>query len=313
MNALKAKVGRVALLYGGQSAERDVSLKSGAAVLKALRSCGVDVTAIDCQSDLVGQLARGNYDRAFIALHGQGGEDGTVQGLLEWLKIPYTGSGVMASALGMDKVRCKQLWRGIGLPTAQFARLDACTDWAATLQLLGGAAMVKPAREGSSIGMARVRSAVELEAAWRLAARYDAEVLAEQLLEGAEYTVSIVGRRVLPAIHIEVAGDFYDYTAKYLSDQTQYHCPAAVTVQLAGQLSDLALAAFDAVGCSGWGRVDFMCDSTGAPQLLEVNTVPGMTDHSLVPMAAAAVGMSFEELVTAILLTTLPAETDLQS
>jgi D-alanine-D-alanine ligase len=309
MSGLAAAMGRVALLYGGHSAEREVSLKSGAAVLAALRSEGVDVTAIDCRQGAVEQLQAGGFDRAFIALHGPGGEDGSIQGLLDWLQIPYTGSGVMASSLGMDKVRCKQLWRGVGLPTAQFATLTADSDWAQCLAALGGAAMVKPAQEGSSIGMARVDSAAGLEAAWRGAAHYDGQELAEALLPGPEYTVSIVGRQVLPAIHIEVAGSFYDYSAKYLSDTTQYHCPAAIPAPLAEQLSSLALAAFDAIGCRGWGRVDLMCDQRGAPQLLEVNTVPGMTDHSLVPMAAAAAGLNFSQLVMAILSTTLDGAT----
>lgn len=310
MSALATQFGSVALLYGGQSAEREVSLKSGAAVLAALRGEGVDVTPIDCDSSLATQLAAGGFDRVFIALHGPGGEDGSVQGLLDWLELPYTGSGVLASALAMDKVRCKQLWRGIGLPTANFASLNATTDWAATLAELGGAAMVKPACEGSSIGMACATTAEQLEQAWRAASRYDTEVLAEQLLSGAEYTVAVVGRQVLPTIQIEVAGEFYDYSAKYLSDQTRYHCPAPVSAALEQQFRQLALAAFDAVGCSGWGRVDLMCDSDGTPQLLEVNTVPGMTDHSLVPMAAAAVGMNFAELVVAILATTLTADSE---
>lgn len=305
MSGLAAQFGRVALLYGGQSAEREVSLKSGAAVLAALRGEGVDVTPIDCDSGLAGRLAVGGFDRVFIALHGPGGEDGAVQGLLDWLGLPYTGSGVLASALAMDKVRCKQLWRGIGLPTANFVTLSATTEWAETLAYLGGAAMVKPACEGSSIGMARATTAEQLEQAWRAASRFDTEVLAEQLLSGAEYTIAVVGRRVLPVIQIEVAGEFYDYSAKYLSDQTRYHCPAPISAELEQQFRALALAAFDAVGCSGWGRVDLMCDENGAAQLLEVNTVPGMTDHSLVPMAAKAEGITFSQLVMAILATTL--------
>lgn len=305
MSSLLNRLGRVALLYGGQSAEREVSLKSGEAILAALRSAGVDVVPIDCNHNVVEQLQKGGFDRAFIALHGPGGEDGKIQGLLEWLHIPYTGSGVMASSLAMDKVRCKQIWRGLALPTARFATLNAQSDWRHVLTQLGGRAMVKPAREGSSVGMTIVESAQQLEAAWRAASRYDAQVLAEQLLGGPEYTVAIVGRQILPAIEISVAQGFYDYTAKYHSAQTQYLCPANIDDSFAEQLSQLALAAFDAVGCSGWGRVDLMCDSDGTAQLLEVNTVPGMTDHSLVPMAAAAVDMSFEKLVMTILESTL--------
>ncbi len=293
--------GRVAVLCGGWSGEREISLKSGAAVLDGLRSAGVDAYLIDAGEDLLAQLLAAPPAAAFIALHGRGGEDGTLQGALEWLGVPYTGSGVKAAALAMDKLRCKQLWQGAGLPTATFAALDAATDWADTLAALGGAAMVKPAREGSSLGMARARTPTELEAAWRAAAVYDDCVIAETWLSGPEYTVAILGDRALPAIRLEVAGEFYDYAAKYLRDDTRYHCPCGLPPEREAELQRLALAAFASLEGRGWGRVDVMADAQGQFRLLEVNAVPGMTDHSLVPMAARAAGLSFAELVTEIL------------
>lgn len=293
--------GRVAVLCGGWSAEREISLKSGAAVLEGLRSSGVDAYQIDAGDDLLAQLIAAPPAAAFIALHGRGGEDGTLQGALEWLGIPYTGSGVKAAALAMDKLRCKQLWQSTGLPTAAFATLDAGTDWARALAALGGDVMVKPAREGSSLGMARARSAAELEAAWRAAAAYDSCVIAEAWLAGAEYTVAILDDRALPAIRLEVAGEFYDYEAKYLRDDTRYHCPCGLPGQREDELQRIARAAFASIEGRGWGRVDLMADVQGQFRLLEVNAVPGMTDHSLVPMAAAAAGISFAELVVEIL------------
>lgn len=294
-------LGRVAVLYGGRSAEREVSLKSGAAVLRGLLEAGVDAYGIDAGVDLLQQLLATRPDRVFIALHGSGGEDGTVQGALEWLGIPYTGSGVKAAALAMDKLRCKQLWQGAGLPTARFAVLEAGSDWAAVLAELGGDVMVKPAHEGSSLGMARARSAAELEQAWRAAHAYDACVIAESWIAGAEYTIAILGARALPVIRLETEREFYDYEAKYLRDDTRYLCPCGLPAEREAELQALALRAFASLDARGWGRVDVMATADGQWCLLEVNAVPGMTDHSLVPMAAAAAGLSFAELVLEIL------------
>lgn len=302
---MQAKFGRVALLLGGTSAEREVSLLSGAAVLQALQSAGVDVTAIDAGATLVSDIENGNFDRIFIALHGRGGEDGTLQGMLDYFGLPYTTSGVLASALAMDKWRCKLLWSGLGLPTAPFALLTADTDWAAVLEQLGGAVMVKPANEGSSIGMGKARNAAELQARWAAAAKHDSLVIAEHLLSGPEYTVAVVGGEVMPPIRIEAMADFYDYNAKYISDETRYHCPCGLPEDEVRAMQQLAKRAFDAVGCSVWGRVDLMADASGELFLLEVNTVPGMTSHSLVPMAAKVAGYSFEQLVVRILEQTL--------
>ena len=293
--------GRVGLLYGGRSSEREVSLMSGQAIHKALLELGIDVVAIDVSDDLLQVLPRYNLDRVFIALHGTGGEDGTLQGALEYIGLPYTGSGVMASALAMDKMRCKQLWQGIGLPTTDFALLHSESDWAAVLAKLGGKVMVKPACEGSSIGMSRAQTAEELKTAWQGAAKYAASVIAEPLLPGPEYTVAIIDGQVLPSIRIESNAEFYDYQAKYFSEQTQYLCPSELSPYREAQLQQLCLAAFDAVGCTGWGRVDVMADAEGRFQLLEVNTSPGMTSYSLVPMAAKAAGISFNQLVQKVL------------
>jgi D-alanine-D-alanine ligase len=296
-----AQFGRVGLLYGGVSSERDISLMSGAAVHQALLNLGIDVVAIDAGSDLLQQLPRHNLDHVFIALHGPGGEDGRLQGALEYLDLPYTGSGVLASALAMDKLRCKQLWQGIGLPTADFAILEQQSDWATTLHQLGGKAMVKPACEGSSIGMSRAESPAQLQSAWAEAAKYATTVIAESLMEGEEYTVAILAEQVLPSVRIQSNDVFYDYQAKYFSDKTQYFCPAGLSDAREQELRILAMQAFKAVGCSGWGRVDVMVDADNKFQLLEVNTVPGMTSHSLVPMAAKTAGLDFDQLVLAIL------------
>ena len=296
-----SEFGRVGLLYGGSSSEREVSLMSGEAVHQALLNLGIDVVAIDAGENLLQSLPGYQLDHVFIALHGPGGEDGTLQGALEYLNLPYTGSGVLASALAMDKLRCKQMWRGIGLPTADFALLTADSDWAAELQRLGGQVMVKPAAEGSSIGMSRAQSAEKLQAAWADASRYNTSVIAEPLLPGPEYTVAIVQGQILPSIRIESNAEFYDYQAKYFSDQTQYLCPSELYASREQELQTLCLKAFDSVGCRGWGRVDVMVDRAGQFQLLEVNTVPGMTSHSLVPMAAKAAGLSFDQLVETIL------------
>ena len=297
----RAKFGRVGLLYGGTSSEREVSLMSGGAVLNALQQLDIDVTAIDVQNDLLQILPSHNLDRVFIALHGPGGEDGTLQGALEHLGLPYTGSGVLASALAMDKLRCKQMWQGIGLSTADFAVLNAQSDWLAILRSLGGKVMVKPACEGSSIGMSRAETPTQLKRAWQQAAEFDMTVIAEPLLEGAEYTVAILGDQALPSIRIRTDEVFYDYQAKYFSDDTQYQCPSDLSPEREAEIRELSLDAFNSVGCTGWGRVDLMLDSSDRFQLLEVNTSPGMTSHSLVPMAAQAAGLDFQQLVQAIL------------
>lgn len=294
--------GKVAVLLGGTAAEREVSLKSGTAVLQALLRRGVDAHAIDVQGpQALWELAQGGFDRVFIALHGRGGEDGVIQGALESLGLPYTGSGVLGSALGMDKLRTKRLWLGAGLPTPDFVVLDAHTDFDAIVARLGLPIMVKPAREGSSIGMTKVTQAEQLADAWREAVRYDQEVLAERWIKGAEYTASILHGEPLPLIRLETPRDFYDYEAKYFADDTRYHCPCGLDPARERELQELALRAFDAVGASGWGRVDLMVEDDGRPWLLEVNTVPGMTDHSLVPMAARVAGIDFDELVWRIL------------
>ncbi len=298
--------GRVAVLMGGWSAEREVSLKSGGAVLEALRGHGIDALAVDVQSgEALLELLEAGVDRAFIALHGRGGEDGSVQGALEVLGIPYTGSGVLASALAMDKLRCKQFFDGVSLPTPPFMVMDAEADHEFIAASLGLPLMVKPALEGSSIGLSRVEHVGELADAWQAAARYPGPVLAEKWIEGEEYTVAILGEEALPVIRVETPHAFYDYSAKYEADSTQYHCPAGLAAAEEQQMQRLALAAFRAVGGTGWGRVDLMRDSDGVDWIIEINTVPGMTDHSLVPMAARARGMAFDELVLAILRQTL--------
>ena len=298
--------GRVAVLLGGRSAEREISLKSGSAALAALVAAGVDAVGVDAAApDLLAQLAAGNFARAFVALHGRGGEDGTLQGALEWLGLPYTGSGVLGSALAMDKLRAKQLWQGAGLPTAAYQVASADSDWDTVVAQLGLPLMVKPAREGSSIGMSKVERAVDLPAAVATAAAHDPQVLVERFIGGGEYTVGIVGDRVLPAIKLETPRAFYDYEAKYLRDDTRYLCPCGLPPDAEHALQRLALEAFQALDCRGWGRVDLLLDSAGTPYLMEANTVPGLTDHSLVPLAARAVGLSFEQLALAILDTSL--------
>lgn len=298
--ALIERLGRVGVLFGGRSAEREISLKSGAAVVAALEAVGVDCVALDMGRDSIAQLQSAGLDRAFIALHGPGGEDGRIQAVLEYLDIPFTGSDVQSSAIAMDKLRTKQLWRGVGVRTPDFAVLGEGSDWAAVLAELGGEVMVKPAHEGSSLGMARVNDPQALASAYREAAGFDATVIAERLVTGAEYTVSILGDRALPAIRLETGHEFYDFDAKYRAGDTQYLCPCGLDKDSEAQLQREALAAFKALGCRGWGRVDVMADSNGHWQMLEVNTVPGMTDHSLVPMAAKAAGLDFNELILAI-------------
>jgi len=295
-----ADYGRVALLLGGRSAEREISLKSGRAVAEAMTRLGVELTAIDPGDDVIEQLRAGGFDRAFIILHGRGGEDGCIQGALETIGMPYTGSGVLGSAIGMDKHRTKLVWAGAGLPTAEFVLLTGAADLK-TAAALGFPLMIKPANEGSSIGMARADDAAGLEAAWRAAAAYDDAVIAERWLPGDEYTCAILGDQALPLIRLETPNAFYDFEAKYQSDSTRYICPCGLPDEVEAEFQALCKRAFATVGGSGWGRVDFMLDGDGRPVLLEVNTVPGMTDHSLVPMAARVAGMDFDALVLRIL------------
>jgi D-alanine-D-alanine ligase len=270
-------------------------------VLKALRSRGVDAVAFDPAERSMEDLIREQYARAFIALHGRFGEDGTIQGVLEWLGIPYTGSGVLASALAMDKLRTKRLWAAEKLPTPAYELLFAQTNFRIAARKLGLPLMVKPASEGSSIGMSKVRTAAKLEEAYRVAVKCDPVVIAEQFIDGIELTGAILGERALPLIKLETPRDFYDYQAKYLSDDTRYIVPCGLPAGKEQELQELCLAAFRALGCRGWGRVDLMLNKRGRPYLLEVNTSPGMTDHSLVPMAARAIGMSYEDLCIKIL------------
>lgn len=296
-----ADFGRVAVLYGGQSAERSVSLNSGHAVLQALQARGIDARGIDVGDDIVRQLQEGNFDRAFIVLHGRGGEDGVIQALLQWLGLPYTGSGVLGSALAMDKLMTKCVWQGAGLPTPPYVLLDGSQEAELQAEQLGFPLIVKPASEGSSIGMSKVERAEELHAAWALAAEQDKRVFAERWIHGGEYTVTIVGDQVLPLIRVETPNSFYDFDAKYQAGTTRYLCPCGLAADQEQLLQQLAQQAFDLLGCSGWGRVDLFVDGDGQAWLIEVNTVPGMTDHSLVPMAAQAVGMDFGLLVWRIL------------
>ena len=297
--------GKVGVLLGGRSAEREISLKSGAAVLAALRRRGVDAHAFDPAEHTLAELERAGFERIFVILHGRGGEDGTLQGALELMGIPYTGSGVMASALGMDKWRTKLVWQGAGLPVPDYRLLDAQSDFEAVERELGLPLFVKPACEGSSVGVSKVKTAGGLRAAYAEAARHDTLVLAERYIGGGEYTVAILGEgahmQALPVIRIVPATEFYDYEAKYFRDDTRYLCPAGLSAELETTMRDLARRAFAVLGCRGWGRVDILLDDDGSPQLLEINTAPGMTDHSLVPMAARAAGIDFDELCLRIL------------
>jgi D-alanine-D-alanine ligase len=294
-----ADFGKVAVLFGGRSAERDVSLKSGSAVLAALKSSGVDAHAFDPAERELAELK--GFDRVFIALHGRYGEDGTIQGALELMGIPYTGSGVLASALAMDKWRTKLVWQSAGIPTPRYVLLNSHTDYDAVVKELGLPLMVKPASEGSSIGMSKVTRAEDLKPAHELAARHDPLVIAEQFVAGAEYTAAILGEQGLPLIRLETPHTFYDYDAKYLANDTRYICPCGLPPERERAFQALALRAFQVIGCRGWGRADFIVDETGTPYFLEMNTAPGMTDHSLVPMAARQAAMSFEQLVVRIL------------
>jgi D-alanine-D-alanine ligase len=295
------KFGKVAVLLGGRSAEREVSLKSGGMVLDALRARGVDAHAFDTKERDVAALVKERFERAFIALHGRFGEDGTMQGVLEWLRIPYTGSGVLASALAMDKLRTKRIWQAERLPTAPYAVLTKDSDFKAVARRLGVPLFVKPASEGSSVGMTKVKRAADLEEAFALAVNYDSVVIAEKFVDGPELTAAILGEEALPIIRIETPREFYDYEAKYVANDTRYLIPCGVSKTKERELQALCLKAFRALGCTGWGRVDLMLSRQGRPYLLEVNTSPGMTDHSLVPMAARAVGISYQELCVKVL------------
>lgn len=297
--------GRVAVLLGGLNAEREVSLNSGAAVLRGLQEAGIDAHGIDVGKDIIAVLQAGNYDRVFNILHGSVGEDGVIQGALELLGLPYTGCGVMASAVCMDKLITKQIWLGAGLPTPEHRILTEDTDFDTIVTELGLPLAVKPVREGSSVGITKVVRSEQLKSAFELALRSDPVVMAEQWIVGDEYTVSMLDGEALPAIRIEPEGEIYDYVAKYLSDNTQYHCPCGLNTDAEQAMQQLARSAFAAVNGEGWGRVDLMRDGDGRNWLIEVNTNPGMTDHSLVPKAAARVGYSFSQLVVRILETTL--------
>ncbi len=295
------RFGKVGVLLGGRSAEREVSLASGARVLTALREAGVDAHAFDPGERDVSALMAEKFDRVMIALHGRFGEDGTIQGVLEWLGIPYTGSRVMASALAMDKWRTKLIWQAAGIPTPDFMLLDAQSDWSAVVARLGLPLFVKPAREGSSLGMTRVTELAQLPQAWRLAAQYDDLVLAACNVDGGEYTCDILADEPLPMTRLVPANDYYDYEAKYLRDDTEYRVPCGLSPEAEQAIGVLAARAFAVLGGSGWGRLDVMIDAGGQPYFLEANTSPGMTDHSLVPMAARAAGIGFSELVLRIL------------
>jgi len=301
MTAIK----KVAVLYGGNSAERDVSLRSGEAICNGLNKGGYQAFLFDTKTKELNELKQLGVDYAFIALHGRGGEDGCIQGALEYMNIPYTGSGVLGSALSMDKIRSKQIWQSLSLPTSPFCIVSKsnfkASDVNEVLAQLGGKVMVKPSHEGSSIGMAMAENAEQLARALTEAFGFDEHILVEAWIDGPEYTVSILGDNALPAIHMETPRDFYDYEAKYQSTSTQYHCPCGLANDEEETLGQLALSAFKATGAQGWGRVDLMKTSAGKWQLLEVNTVPGMTETSLVPKSALQYGLSFEELVCAIL------------
>jgi D-alanine-D-alanine ligase len=296
-----SSMGKVAVLFGGRSAEREVSLKSGAAVLASLLRSGVDAHAFDPAERDLHELKTERFERVFIALHGRFGEDGTVQGALELMGIPYTGSGVLASALAMDKWRSKLVWQAAGLPIPAFTLLTADSDWDAVAATLGLPLFVKPANEGSSVGISKVKRVEDLPAAYLEAAKHDPLVLAESFIGGGEYTAAIVAGQALPVIRIVPANEFYDFEAKYLRDDTRYLCPAGLSAAQEQEMQRLAVQGFALLGGAGWGRVDFLCDEHGTAYLLEANTSPGMTDHSLVPMAARQVGMDFDALVLAIL------------
>ncbi|MGM0525292.1 MAG: D-alanine--D-alanine ligase [Pseudomonadota bacterium] len=305
----QAAYGKVAVMMGGHSAEREVSLKSGNAVLAALRGLGIDASAFDPAQQPLQQLLNEQYDRVFIALHGRGGEDGSIQGALQTLQIPYTGSGILGCALAMDKVRTKQIWQALGLPLAESVSVEpqqiASIDSVDILRRLGGRVIVKPANEGSSIGMSVANSVEQLTAALEMAFNYDQQVLIERWIVGQEYTVGLLAEQALPVIRLQTTHEFYDFSAKYQAQDTEYHCPSGLSEADETTLKQLALQAFKALGCTDWGRIDAMRDEEGSWYLLEANAVPGMTEKSLVPMAARANGDSFAALVEKILAQTL--------
>jgi len=295
-----SEIGHIVVLTGGQSAEREISLLGGAAVIKSLSKLGAKVSSLDYDNELIAKLQQLRPDVVFNMLHGRGGEDGVVQGLLEVMELPYTGSNVLASALSMDKVKTKLIWQQLGLSTASFVLLDETSDWS---QIVGdfGSVVVKPVQEGSSIGMAIVDNTDDLRGAFEEAQKFDRCVMAERYVDGREFTVAVLGDRVLPTIQLRTDRQFYDYDAKYLDNDTQYICPAELSEARQAELNALTLSAFRALSCSGWGRVDVMQDRNGVFYLLEVNTVPGMTDHSLMPMAARQAGLEFEDLLMEII------------
>ena len=293
--------GKIAVLMGGLSAEREISLMSGGNVLEALRKAGVDAHAFDPAEREIFELKRDGFARVFIALHGRYGEDGTVQGALELMRIPYTGSGVMASALAMDKVRTKMVWTAAGIPTPRFEVIDAQSDWAGVASRLGLPLIVKPVREGSTIGLTKVLQAVDLAQAYATAAKHDPLVMAEEFISGQELTAGFLGETALPLIRIEAPQGNYDYQNKYFSDETKYHCPCGLPEVEEQRIRDLVMKSARALGCAGWGRADLIRRADGSVQFLEMNTSPGMTGHSLVPMAARQAGLSFNDLVLRIL------------
>jgi D-alanine-D-alanine ligase len=302
---LSARLGRVAVLYGGMSAERQVSLKSGSMVLAALKRGGLTAQAFDPAEQPLEELKKQGVERVFIALHGRYGEDGTVQGALELLGIPYTGSGVLASALAMDKWRTKLIWQALGIKTPRSELLTADTNFSNTIKELGLPLIVKPSREGSTIGLTKVTDLSQMAKAYADAAQHDDAVLAEQFIAGQELTAAVLGGQTLPLVRIEAASGLYDYHAKYLANDTQYHCPAGLSAEAESAIQAESLRAYEAVDCRGWGRVDVILDERGEAWFLEVNTSPGMTDHSLVPMAARTAGIEYDELVLRILAQTL--------
>jgi len=300
-----SRFGRVGVLCGGMSSERQISLQSGEAVLAGLLDAGVDAVKLDIGADAVDQIRSSKINRAFLVLHGPGGEDGRMQSLLEALGIPYTGSGVAASALAMDKYRTKLMWRGADLPTAAFKLLGPDTEWGETIEKLGGKVMVKPANEGSSLGMAIATTPEGLQAAYVDAATHDSIVIAEHWLPGREFTVPVIGDRAYPPVEIASSHEFYDYEAKYLSDNTEYVCPAQVDESLIKEMQRVSMEAYNILGCNGWARIDLMMDEHDELMLLEVNIAPGMTSHSLVPMSAKVAGLSFSQMVVKILETSM--------
>jgi D-alanine-D-alanine ligase len=296
-----ADIGLVAVLCGGESAEREISLQSGRAAADAMQQLGIRNQLVDVGPDIVVQLQQIKPDLVFIALHGRGGEDGSIQGVLEFLKLPYTGSGVLASALTLNKAQTKRVWQFEKLPTAPWAVLGTESDWSAVLSELGGHVMVKPVSEGSSLGMSQAKTPEELQQAYELASQFDLEVIAEQWISGPEYTVGMLQNEVMPVIQMKTSEQFYNYEAKYLSDQTTYLCPAPISDEDKLEIQNISRQAFDFLGCVGWGRVDLMRAESGQFLLLEANTIPGMTSHSLVPMAAKEMGISFPNLILLIL------------